>query len=533
MPTTLQPFETTVDQILQHALAHWPGELFVAADGVELTYAEVGAEADRLARGLVALGIAPGDRVALWMSNLWEWVVAQFAVTRCGAVLTPLNTRLRSDDLAHALRDSGARFVITQDHAGEFSYLDTLRGLIATPGRLPALEHVVVARGAAGLQAPFVAWDAALALGQAAGIGPQPATDPHALAYILYTSGTTSLPKGVMLSHANLNNSFRLKRHIVRGENTFLVFPLFAITGCHNSVLSAALVGSGVVLQERFDPVEAVEAIERYRCVSLGGIVSVLPAILQAHNFSRERVASLRHLGVFPRRPQHVPLFEAFGNVRSVSVGYGMTETAGPLTFNDDMSDAGLRDEGLPWPGNLLRIVDAEGHDVPDGTEGEILAYSPQVMLGYFNQPAATAKAIDAEGWLHTGDVGRRAADGRITWVGRQSDVYKSSGFNVAAAEVEAFLAQHPAIADVAVIGVPDDDKGEVGAAFVILRPGSTLGLQQLRAFCAGHIASYKIPGHVVPLDSFPKTTSGKVRKIELRKTHFAHLLPAPVAAKA
>ena len=524
-PAALHPFATTVDQMLSHALQRWPSELFIAADGVELRYAEFGIEVDRLARGLTALNLQPGDRVALWMSNLWEWVVAQFAVTRCGAVLTPLNTRLRSDDLAHALRDSGARVLITQDHGGSFSYLETVQGLLANK-RLPALEHVVVARAKGGLERPFMAWDDVIAQGQQCRSRPQPSTDPQQLAYILYTSGTTSLPKGVMLSHANLNNAFRLSQHIGLGDKTLLTFPLFAITGCHNAVLGSLLVGAGLVLQERFEPVDAIALIERYRCVSVGAIVTVLPALLQAPNFSHERVASLRHLGVFPRRPQHVPLFEAFGNVQSVSVGYGMTETAGPLTFNNDMDDAGLRDEGRPWPGNRLRIVDSQGNDVPDGTDGEILASSPQVMLGYFNQPEATAKALDADGWLHTGDIGRRDASGRITWVGRASDVYKSSGFNVAAAEVEAYLSSHPGIAEVAVIGVPDPEKGEVGAAFVIAQPGQALDAVHVREFCSGHIASYKIPAHVVVLETFPKTTSGKVRKIELRKTYFSHLFP-------
>lgn len=521
--TALKPFATTVDQMLVHARAHWPEEIFIAADGVELRYAEVGARVDALARGLTALGLAPGDRVALWMSNIWEWVVAQFAVTRCGAVLTPLNTRLRSDDLAHALRDSGARVLITQDHAGEFSYVATVRGLVEA-GRVPALAHVVVARPAPGLAAPLLGWDDVLARGRAGSAEPQPAQDAQQLAYILYTSGTTSRPKGVMLSHANLNNAFRTRRRLQRGDFNFLVFPLFAITGCHNAVLGALLVGAGLVLQQRFDAEEAIDLIERYRCKALGAIVTVLPALLQAKNFRADRVASLAHLNVFPRRPQHVPLFQALG-VASVSAGYGMTETAGPLTFNEDMGEAGLRTEGRPWPGTEIRIVDDAGRDLPDGSEGQILARSPQVMLGYFRQPEATAQAIDAEGWLHTGDVGRRDAEGRITWVGRRSDVYKSSGFNVASAEVEAFLAQHPAVAEVAVIGVPDADKGEVGAAFVVARPGQALDLAGLRAFCQGQIAAYKTPGHVVVLPAFPKTTSGKVRKLELRATHFGHLL--------
>ncbi len=516
--------------MLAHALASWPDELFLAADGVELTYADVGAEVDALAHGLCALGLLPGDRVALWMSNVWEWVVTQFAVTRCGAVLTPLNTRLRSDDLAHALGDSGARFLVTQDHAGDFSYLETVRGLVVA-GRLPALEHIVVARAGTAQTRPFIGWDAVVAAGRGSSVRPKPAQDPQQLAYILYTSGTTSLPKGVMLSHANLNNAFRLARHVGRGDKTFLAFPLFAITGCHNAVLGSLLVGAGLVLQERFDPDDALTLIERHRCVSLGGIVGVLPALLKSPRFERQRVASLRHLGVFPRRPQHVPWFEAFGEVRAVSVGYGMTETAGPLTFTDDMTEDGLDNEGLPWPGNALRIVDEHGHDVPEGVQGEILARSPQVMLGYYRQPEATRKAVDAQGWLHTGDVGRRDAQGRLTWIGRHSDVWKTSGFNVAAAEIEAHLSAHPAIAEVAVIGVPDADKGEVGAAFVILEPGQRFDLAALRAHCQGRIASYKTPGHLVVLDRFAKTTSGKVRKLELRQTHFAHLLAAVVPA--
>ncbi len=509
-------FETTVDRMFSRAVRRWPQRNFVVADSRTITYGEMDRLVGEAAHGLQALGVMPGDRVAVWMSNIWEWIVIQFAVTRIGAVLTPLNTRLRVEDLRHTLRDSGATVLVTQAEAHEFSYVEVVEKILQDRASVPALRHVVVARGRKGLAAPFVAWDDFVAGGRSDTRTFAPATDARALAYILYTSGTTSLPKGVMLSHASLNNSLNLAHDLRDGDVTMLIYPMFAITGCHNAMLPLVLVGGCVVMQERFDAAEAVELIEKHRCTVLGCIVYVLDDLAKAPGFSPQRVSTLRLANIFPRRPQHVDILRKFGFQAAIT-GYGMTETAGPVTYMSNMDPATMNCEGRPWGGNEVRVVGPDGKDAGPGVEGEILVRGRQVMLGYFGLPEATAKAIDKDGWLHTGDVGRFDEHGFFTWLGRYTDMYKCSGFNVASMEVEAYLIRHPAVAEVAVLGVPDKAKGEVGAAFFVTKPGASLSLDEVRRFCAGQIASYKIPGHVFVRQELPKTASGKVRKVELK----------------
>ncbi len=512
----LKQYETTIDQIFARAVKRWPDRPFVIAEGRSFSYREMNVLVERAAHGLQVLNVGPGDRVALWMSNIWEWIVTQFAVTRIGAVLTPLNTRLRIDDLRHTLRDSGARVLVTQAAANEFSYVDTIGAILEDRSGVPDLQHIVVARGGDDLKAPFIAWQAFDAGGEADKKPLVPSQNPREMAYILYTSGTTSLPKGVMLSHVSLNNSFNLATDLLDGDIALLAYPLFAITGCHNNVLALALIGGGVVLQERFDAAEAVDLIEQYRCTSIGGIMYVLDDITRAANFTSERVSSLRVANVFPRRPEHLPIIQKLG-LKSAATGYGMTETGAHTTFVSGVDPATMHADGKPWPGNEIKIVRPDGSEAPRGEDGALLARMPALMLGYYNRPDATAAAIDKDGWLHTGDVGRIDDRGQLTWVGRNSDVYKSSGFNVASLEVEAFLSRHPAIAEVAVLGVPDPGKGEVGAAFIVAKPSSQVDAAAIREFCAGQIASYKIPGHVFVWDELPKTASGKVRKVELK----------------
>lgn len=509
-------FETTVDQMFSRAVGRWPQRNFVVADGRTITYGEMDRLVGQAAHGLQALGVMPGDRVAVWMSNIWEWIVIQFAVTRIGAVLTPLNTRLRVEDLRHTLRDSGATVLVSQAEAHEFSYVEVIEKILQDRASVPALRHVVVARGKKDLAAPFVAWDDFIAGGRSDARAFAPATDARALAYILYTSGTTSLPKGVMLSHASLNNSLNLAHDLRDGDVTMLIYPMFAITGCHNALLPLVLVGGCVVMQERFDAAEAVDLIEKHRCTVLGCIVYVLDDLAKAPGFSSQRVSTLRLANIFPRRPQHLEILRKFG-FKSAITGYGMTETCGPVTYMSNMDPATMNCEGRPWGGNEVRVVGPDGKEAAPGVEGEILVRGRQVMLGYFGLPEATAKAIDKDGYLHTGDVGRFDEQGFFTWLGRYTDMYKCSGFNVASMEVEAYLIRHPAVAEVAVLGVPDKAKGEVGAAFLVTKPGASLSLEEVRKFCAGQIASYKIPGHVFVRQELPKTASGKVRKVELK----------------
>lgn len=300
------------------------------------------------------------------------------------------------------------------------------------------------------------------------------------------------------------------------GDCTFLVYPLFAITGCHNAMLPTCLVGGSIMLQERFDAAEAIDLIERHRCTVIGCIIYILEELLKAPGFAASRVSSLRLANVFPRRPYHRKLLLKFG-LKAAATGYGMTETSGPVVYAVDLDPESMLGEGVAWADVVVRTVLPDGTDAPPGVEGEIIVKGRQVMLGYFNLPEATANVIDSCGWLHTGDVGFFDEMKRLTWLGRNSDMYKCSGFNVASQEVEAFLGRHPGVAEVAVLGVPDASKGEVGAAFIVAKPGAAVDHAEVARFCAGKIASYKIPGHVFVWKELPKTVSGKVRKVELK----------------
>jgi fatty-acyl-CoA synthase len=511
---------TTIDPILASATERWSERPFIHFESRSYSYREVMADAERMARALIALGIQPGDRVALWMSNRIEWIIAQFAVTRLGAVLVPLNTRLRSVDISHMLRDSGSVVLITQHRADGFNYIDVVRDVLEA-GDCPDLRRVIVAAPEDDLEPFFLSWAALADMADHADTDPVPEADIHAMAYILYTSGTTGLPKGVMLSHRNLNNCFNLAGQMSDGDVFFLAYPLFAITGCHNTILATALVGGTVVLQERFDPDEAVTLIERHQCTWIGGHITAIEQLVSCSTFAPERIASLHSGRIFPRRPQHLPLLRKLG-LKSAMSGFGLTESSGPLVNNSGLDEATVSTEGRPWPGNEIQIRDPDGAVLPTGEDGIIFAKSPQIMLGYFNNPDATARTLVDGGWLRTGDMGRLDADGNLTFISRYDDVYKCMGFNVAGDEVEAFLVDHPGIAEVAVIGVADDRKGAVGAAFLITEPNTVVSLEDVVEFCKGRIASYKTPGHVICVPAFPRTAMGKVRKRELRHMHFA-----------
>ena len=347
---------TTIDPILASAAKRWPERPFIHFEGQSYSYGAVMADVDRMARGLIALEVRSGNRVALWMSNRIEWIIAQFAVTRLGAVLVPLNTRLRSVDISHMLRDSGSVALITQHSADGFNYIDVVREVLKEGG-CPSLKRVIVAAPKDALESTFLSWTALGEMADHANTNPVPETDINAMAYILYTSGTTGLPKGVMLSHRNLNNCFNLAAQMSDGDVFFLAYPLFAITGCHNTILATALVGGTVVLQERFDPDEAVTLIEEYRCTWIGGHITAIEQLVSCSTFAPERVANLQCGRIFPRRPQHLPLLRKLG-LNSAMSGFGLTESSGPLVNNSGLDEETVSTERRPWPGNKIKIRD-------------------------------------------------------------------------------------------------------------------------------------------------------------------------------
>lgn len=511
---------STIDSILVRRAARCPDAPFLHFEGACWTFQEVDTAVNRTAIALLELGVKPGERIALWMSNCPEWVIAQFAATRLGAILVPLNTRLRRDDLAYALSDCGARAVFTQANSAGFSYVELLQDILDA-NLCPELRHIVIAKeDGVDLTPPMMGWRALQEIGANSAMQPCPADQPSDLAYIAYTSGTTSAPKGAMLSHTNLNNAYNIAEVYFEGDTVFVTFPLFAVTGCHNTVLAAVIAGVSLVLQERFDPIEALTLIEKHKCTVFNGMIHSLKEVGAALDVNSKQIKTLRHANVFPRGLENQPLFAKF-KFATAGTGYGMTETSGPVTHAIDPIDNFSPGAGMPWAGNVVRVVGADGNDVEPGEVGVILVRSSQVMLGYYNKPEATEKAISTDGWLNTGDMGFLTEEGVLSWIGRNDDVYKTSGFNVSGMEVEAFLAGHPKLADVAVVGVPDDKKGAAGAAFVIPKPGEEITMGDIEVFCRGRIASHKIPSHVISVSSFPCTTNGKVRKLQLRAEHF------------
>lgn len=510
---TIERTFKTVTDFWTEAFRDRPDRPFLVHDGRSRSYAEIEREARQLAGGLAGLGVRPGDRVALWMSNLPEWVITQCAVTLMGAVLVPLNTRLREADLGPLLANCGARVLVTQSSSPELDYLALVESIL-DDGAAPDLEQVVVVANDDPVPAQAVSWSSLVTHAT-------PLVDVHEaaldeLCYILYTSGTTAMPKGVMLSHRNLNNSTRLARDMRPGDVLLLEFPLFAITGCHNAVLAGIQVGATLILHTRFRAEEAIELIEQHRVTVFAGLDQVIQSVVNSPEFHPSRVSSLRLAATFPRRPEHRGLYEAAG-LTQASTGYGMTETSGPLTMSINL-DEELTNEGPPHSGNIIEIRGLDGRCLPTGEVGMIAVRSSQVMLGYYGNPEATAAVIDQDGVFHTGDIGRMNADGTLTWVGRSKDIYKCSGFNVAVMEVESFLRTHPDLTEAAVVPVPHPSKGQVGAAFVQRRAGSTIDSDDIVAFCREHIASYKVPGTVTFVEEFPRTASGKIRKVALER---------------
>lgn len=509
-PGPEETFEPVLLTELLRSVVDSHGERPFIFDGERtVTYAEFWDTALHVARCLRTAGVEPGDRVALWLSNRLEWIVSQFAVTFAGGVLVALNTRLRAEDLAHALDDCGAKLLITQARSGGHDFAGLLAGIL---DRTQLRTVVLVDAEGTALPAGHLTWEALVAEPGDQYDIPQTALDD--IAYLLYTSGTTSRPKGVMLTHRSLNNSRNVARRLRDGEVTFVGFPLFALTGCQNAVLAAVACGGAVIVRESFDGAAALRDIQRHGATHYAGPAPLVEALAEALPQGAPPV--LESASVMPYSVQQAPTWKRLG-LRWVATGYGMTESGGPATIAEIEVGQQAHSNGRPFPGNRVRIVDESGQVLGPDQVGHVLLYTPHRMLGYWRQPEATAGVLHQDGWLRTGDIGTMSSAGDFTWVGRDKDVYKSSGFIVASQEVESFLSQHPDVDQVAVVPMPDPLKGEVGWAFVVLAPGVD-EVPDLRAFCRQRIASYKTPARVVTVESLPLTATGKVRKTELRE---------------
>jgi fatty-acyl-CoA synthase len=544
----------TLDQALDAAAAEFPERPFVITDEATYTYSDVAAFSARIARGLIAAGVRPGEHVAVLLANYPEFVAVKYAISRAGAVAVPINFWGRRDELGYILAQSDAALLITMDSHRDLDYLAMLDEL--APGweqagggeRLPRLRRVVVfptgkegGRTAATHLAELAAsGDESLAL---------PVVDPHSPADVLYTSGTTGSPKGVLLSHDMLLRTAygsAYARGFENGRRVIFALPMYHVYGYVEGMLAVGFVGGAIVPQLRFDPLGTLEGIARHRATDALFIPTMTLAVLDELERGEHDLSSLSSLissggaapaGHWGRLEKALPTVE-------LTTGYGMSETTASTTVtrpddpperrrdtNGRMREVGVAGEGA-LGGRLAAYKTVDPHtgaDLDLGEVGELVVRGPGVTAGYYHKPDETAAAFDADGWLHTGDLGLIDPDGYLALMGRVTDCYRCGGEQVVPTEIENVLTAHPAVAQAHVVGIPDERMGEIGAAWIVPTDGAAPTAGELVDYCAARMARFKIPRHVLFTtdQDVPRTPSGRPRKFLLAEQATRALSPA------
>ena len=518
--------------------------LIVRHQDVRWTYAELKQRVDAFAAGLVALGLTPGERIGIWSPNNSEWVVTQFATAKAGLILVNINPAYRLSELEFALNKVGCRALITAASFKSSDYIAMLRELApeidrSAPGRLdasrlPALKILI--RIGVGETPGFLRFDDVLGMGRerhrdafADLAGRLQFDDPI---NIQFTSGTTGLPKGATLTHHNiLNNGYFIGEalRLTDRDRICIPVPLYHCFGMVLGNLACVTHGAAMVYpSEGFDPLATLETVEAETCTGLYGVPTMFIAELGHPEFSRFDLTSLR-TGIMAGSPCPIEVMKrCVGemNMREVTIAYGMTETSpvSTQTSCDEELERRVATVGRVHPHVEIKIVNADGRIVPPGTPGELCTRGYSVMLGYWDDPERTAEAIDPAGWMHTGDLATLDADGYCNIVGRLKDMVIRGGENVYPREVEEFLFRLPKVEAVQVVGVPDAKFGEELCAWIKLRPGESATAEEVRGFCQGQIAHYKIPRYVKFVDGFPMTVTGKVQKFIMREAMIEEL---------
>jgi fatty-acyl-CoA synthase len=520
-PSDNELLADTIGQNLARTVARFPERdaLVDVPSGRRWTYRELAADVDQLARALLATGVAKGDRVGIWAPNRPEWVLVQYATAAIGAIMVNINPAYRRHEVGFVLRQSGISVLVSAVRHKGSDYREMVESVA---GECPALRTVVY------LDDP--SWVDLVALGApAADLEDRAATltsdDPI---NIQYTSGTTGFPKGATLSHHNiLNNGYFVGELLRYSEEDRICIPVpfYHCFGMVMGNLAATSHGACMVIPApSFEPAATLAAVASERCTSLYGVPTMFIAELDLADFADYDLSSLR-TGVMAGSPCPVEVMKKVVDrmhMSEVSICYGMTETSPVSTQTrvDDDLDRRTGTVGRVLPFLEVKIVDpATGVTLRRGEPGELCTRGYSVMLGYWDEPEKTAEVLDAARWMHTGDLASMRGDGYVNIVGRIKDLIIRGGENVYPREVEEFLYRHPKVSDVQVIGVPDEKYGEAVMACVTLRdPGENLTLDEVRAFCQGQLAHYKVPRYVRVVESFPMTISGKVRKVEMRE---------------
>jgi fatty-acyl-CoA synthase len=477
------------------------------------TYGQLLSEVDRTAAGLIDLGLLPGDRIGVWSSNCTEWILLQLAAARAGIVLVNVNPAYRSHELGYVLRKSRMKALFLWRADARANYQLILEQ--ASPGNDDALRHAVYFDGET--------WQRI----REGTPRPMAAIDPHDVVNIQYTSGTTGSPKGVLLTHHNLVNNGALFAEGLKytdADRVCVPVPLYHCFGCVIGVIASVKAGAAIVLPAAgFDAGATLAAIAEERATSIYGVPTMFIAELAHPDFARFDLTSLR-TGVMAGAPCPIEVMKRVlteMHCPEITIAYGQTETSPGLTLSavDDEVEKRVSTVGSAMANTELKIVCTETARIVDrGAQGEICARGYMIMKGYDQEPEATARTIDPEGWLHTGDLGVMRPDGYLRVTGRAKDLVIRGGENIYPREVEEFLYTHPALAEVQVVGLPDERLGETLVAWVRLREGHEADEDEIRTFCRGKIAHFKIPEFVRVVDSFPMTVTGKVQKFRIRE---------------
>jgi fatty-acyl-CoA synthase len=530
----------TIGVHFDRAVARWPGReaLVVGHQDVRWTYAELNDRVNACAAGLLALGLEPGDRVGIWSPNKAEWVVTQFATAKAGLILVNINPAYRLSELEYVLNRVGCRALLLAHEFKSSNYIEMLRTLApemmnCQPGQLraaqlPSLRSVI--HLSAGHEAGIYSFAELLELGGDTEFGLIKDLAGWLqfddAINIQFTSGTTGLPKGATLTHHNiLNNGFFVGEQLELSEDDRVCIPV-PLYHCFGMVLgNLACITHGATMvypSEGFEAGPVLETVAAERCTALYGVPTMFIAELEHPQFQSFDLTSLR-TGIMAGSPCPIEVMRRTVNemhMSEVTIAYGMTETS-PVSFQTSSSDPIERrvsTVGRVHPHVEAKVVDPEGRIVPPGTSGELCTRGYIVMLGYWDDPSQTQESIDPTGWMHTGDLATIDEDGYCNIVGRIKDMVIRGGENVYPKEVEDYLYQHPSVEAVEVVGVPDDKYGEQLCAWIKLREGEHLSPDDVKEFCEGNIAHYKIPYYIKFVDGFPMTVTGKVRKFVMRQ---------------
>jgi fatty-acyl-CoA synthase len=531
--------DITIGKLLEEkAKLHPNHEAVVYTDlGLRMTYQQFDNHCRNVSKGLMSLGIRKGEHVAVWSTNTPEWLTAQFATGKMGAVLVTVNTNYRTSELEYLLKQSDATTIILMDQYKDSSYIDILYEIVpelkdSLPGelsscRLPFLKNVIVL---GDKKYPgTLSWDELIAMAEdTSDIDLDErihSSKPHDVINMQYTSGTTGFPKGVMLTHSNIvNNGLNIANcmELTKDDRLCIPVPFFHCFGCVLGTMACVTVGATMVPVQEFNPKRVLQTVQDEKCTGLHGVPTMFIAELNEPDFAKYDLSSLR-TGIMAGSNCPIEVMKAVIDkmgVSEITIAYGQTESSPVITQTrtEDPIELKVESVGKALPNVEVKIVEpGTSNEVARGVQGELCTRGYHVMKGYYKNEEATREAIDDEGWLHTGDLAIMDDNGYCKVTGRLKDMIIRGGENIYPREIEEFLYTHPKVLDVQVVGVPDGVYGEEVMAWIILRENATVNSDEIREFCHGKISKHKIPRFIEFVDAYPMTASGKIQKFRLR----------------